>query len=202
MDDLAVYCADVGALSRRTKNFGWASRDGDGKDARTLANALADDLNSERPVALGFECPLFVPIQNDPGLLTSARRGEGDRSWSASAGALSLAAGLTEAVWILQEVKELVASAVPAYVSWSTFREAERGLFLWEAFVTGSAKSVSHVDDAKVAVRCFVEALPQIDEANAIHEDNVQSLIGAALIRTGWSSDASLLATPCIVLKP
>jgi hypothetical protein len=40
-------------------------------------DAIAADLNAGHHVALGFECPLFVPVSEDPNGLTSARPGEG-----------------------------------------------------------------------------------------------------------------------------
>jgi hypothetical protein len=57
------------------------------------------------------------------------------------------------------------------------------------------------VADAEIAVRRFAAHLPDIAEANAIHEATVYSLIGAALLRTGWSPDLSLLETSCVVIK-
>jgi hypothetical protein len=44
--------------------------------------------------------------------------------------------------------------------AWLDFGVEYRGLFLWEAFVTGKAKSKGHVDDARAAVDAFVDALP------------------------------------------
>ena len=37
--------------------------------------------------------------------------------------------------------------------------------------------------------------------ASDIKEEVVYSLIGAALLRTGWSKDLRLLETPCVVIK-
>jgi len=200
MEEIIVYCADIGS------KFGWASRTASGTDIRTLVDVVADDLNAGIPVALGFECPLFVPIREDPMELRSARSGEVfsgiSRPWSASAGATSMGMGIVQTIWILREVRGRLVRKVPAYLEWQRFRKAGRGLFLWEAFVTGPAKTGTDIDDAKIAVRRFEKALPDVEKANAMHEDKVHSLIGAALIRTDWSTDLSLLKKPCIVIRP
>jgi len=204
---LAVCCADIGSVAK--KRFGWARRyegrkeEGatSGTDIRKLVAGVAADLASGLPVALGLECPLFVPIREDPAGLTSARVGEGSRPWSAGAGAGSLATGLTQSVWILRDLRRSAPVGVPAFLDWEDFRKAGVGLFLWEAFVTSDAKGRTHAADAEIAVNCFVARLPDIPAANAIHETLVYSLIGAALLRTGWSTDLGLLETPCVVIK-
>ena len=62
-------------------------------------------------------------------------------------------------------------------------------------------KGESNVADAEIAVRCFAGHLPNIPAANAVWEDSVHSLVGAALLRTGWSTDLGLLEAPCVVIK-
>ena len=208
MESLLVYAADIGSVAKG--KFGWARvspRPGDpartrtSTDIRQLAQDVAADLDAGIPVALGLECPLFVPLRDDPLLVTSGRRGESNRPWSAGAGAAVLAAGLTEAIWVLREVRRQVHKDVPAFLDWIAFTDSGRGLFLWEAFVTAGAKAETHVGDAEIAVRCFADHLPNIPAANAIEETSVYSLIGAALLRTGWSTDLRLLETPCVVIR-
>ncbi len=113
-------------------------------------------------MAMGFECPLLVPIPDDPARLTSARNGEGKRAWSAGAGAGALATGLTETVWNLCNLRNKVSSNIPAFLDWSGFREVKNGLFLWEAFVSGRAHGEDDVADAEKAVRCFAAVFPNI----------------------------------------
>src|SRR6266516_730272 len=43
--------------------------------------------------------------------------------------------------------------------NWSSFTANPRGLFLWETFVTGAAKTATHIGDAMVAAEAFPEAL-------------------------------------------
>ena len=205
---LAIYCADVGSVARR--RFGWARGLVDSGsvssvrasvEIRELAAAVCYDLNDGLPVALGFECPLFIPIREEPELLTAARTGEGNRPWSAGAGTGALAVGLSESVWILREVRRSLRVDVSALLDWDDFSRSSDGLFLWEAFVTSHAKGASHVEDAELAVRQFALSLPDVASANAVREDSVHSLIGAALLRTGWSRDPAVLEAPVVVIK-
>ena len=205
--DLVIYCADIGSI--QGGNFGWArgvpSNRGLAIRGRTdileLAESVAGDLRERRRVALGFECPLFVPLPDDPMRLTSARQGEATRPWSAAAGAAVLATGLTETVWTLREIRRGLAFDVPPFVNWAAFREAGAGLFLWEAMVTGSAKRGTHVEDAESAVRSFAAVMPDVANSSAIAESSVHSLVGAALLRAGWSTDLSLLSAQCVVIR-
>jgi hypothetical protein len=211
---LAVFCADIGSVAKN--NFGWAGildqseyrSLASGPNIAELTDEVADRLNSGVPVALGFECPLFVPISQDPARLTSARIGEGRRAWAAGGGSGALATGLTETVWILRRVREQLSSQVrahrKAHIEWPPFANAGEGLFLWEAFVSdaGKGQSTTHAGDTEIAVQRFMESLPSPDASDAITSDKeAHSLIGAALLRTGWISDLAVLSKPCLVIK-
>lgn len=201
---VAIYCADIGSVPNG--RFGWARADaGDatsrhrcGTEIVDLVEAVAEDLAGGRPVALGFECPLYIPVPEQPLRLGMARTGEGNRSWSAGAGAL--ATGLTQVAWILDELLT-GAPSTNAYLNWDEFADTGRGLFLWEAFVTDRAKATTHVDDATVAVAALRQALPDPAAANAVTAERPLSILGAALLWSGWSSDAALLHAPCLVIK-
>lgn len=203
---LVAYCADVGSL--RLGRFAWARAECAGgstsqsSDIEQLVKMVISDLKARRPVALGFECPLFIPVPGDCVKLGCARPGEGDRPWSAGAGAGALATGLAQAIWVLREVRQCIGLPTAAFLDWSAFQQAGAGLFLWEAFVSAEAKGQNHGDDAEIATREFLAALPYINAANAIHCDTeVYSLVGAAIIRAGWSNDTELLKHPCVVIK-
>ena len=147
MNRLAIYCADIGSIKRG--NFGWAAVDGDqqgdGDDIDDLVDDLVRSLSAGTKVALGFECPLWVPVSQEPQGLTKGRAVDGNKPWSAGAGASALSAGLTETAWILSQTRQRLAErgvALPRpYLHWDEFNEADTGLFLWEAFVTGAAKA-------------------------------------------------------------
>ena len=215
MTGLVIYCADIGSVAE--KNFGWARVDaGEGGEPRTgssigdLAVELADDLNAGRPTVLGFECPLWVPLPTDGEGLGKARPGEGSHAWSAGPGALVLTTGSTQIPWLLRAVREK-APGQSAFLSWGPFEEAGRGLFLWEAFISGEGKvgkaqapagENEHERDARIATEEFASVLADPEAANAsVPEGDVQSLIGAAMLRTGWSMDIALLSQPCLVIK-
>src|SRR6266545_5843342 len=169
-----IYCADVGSIPNG--RFGWARSAADegkierhrgGTEIVELLDGLADDLAAGQAVALGFECPLFVPVPEQPLRLGRARPGEGNRSWSAGAGAGAMATGIVEVAWIFSELRRRCPKAKP-YLDWAEFAAAGCGLFLWEAFVTAGAKAATHVDDATVAVAAFRDCLPHPTAMNAV----------------------------------
>lgn len=205
---VAIMCADIGSV--RSGNFGWYGINADGEafmgDSSSIeqfAIAVAMTLSGGDSVALGFECPLFVPLRDDPMLLTKARNGEGNRSWSAGAGCGVLATGLVEVAWILSRIRAEAPANVKAFLDWRAFQisESPNSLFLWEAFVSRDAKGNGHAHDAYIAVQKFQNSLPNLMDANAITEKKVLSLIGAALIRAGWSTDLCLLFSACPVIR-
>ena len=206
MSSLVIYCADVGSVSKG--NFGWARLECAesptcivGQEIREFANRIADDLNAKHPVALGFECPLFIPVTNDPELLTSARDGEGNRPWSAGAGAASLVTGLSETIWVLTQIHRNILTNCPVYLRWASFRQSNVGLFIWEALVTGGSKTDSHTGDAELAVNQFYIYRSDPESHNAITCSDAHSLIGAALLQSRLKDDLSLLNKPCLVIR-
>jgi len=201
---LWIFCADIGSV--KAGRFGWFGAGPDGRPVpgssiEDLAGAVAERIASGAKVALGFECPLYVPLRDDPMLLTKARAGEGNRSWSAGAGCGVLATGLVEVTWLLEQIRTKTPKAVAAYLNWKAFEASHGGLFLWEAFVSGKAKGHGHAQDAEIAVRAFQAALPNPELSNAIAETRVLSLIGASMLRAGWSTNAHQLSEPCLVIK-
>ena len=87
------------------------------------------------------------------------------------------------------------------YLRWPDFVAVGSGVFLWEAFVTKSAKLGTHSDDAEAAVKHFLSALPDPMSVGLGATVEVHSLLGAALLRAGWSRDLTLLEQPCLVLR-
>ena len=103
--------------------------------------------------------------------------------------------------WILKELRDVLPDGKEPAVSveWPLFIEYG-GLFLWEAFVTGEAKMDTHPGDARTAVAAFADALPDPRPRNAIQEDSVYSLLGAALLRAGWAVPLSVLQESVLVI--
>lgn len=156
-----VWIADVGSVKQG--HFAWCRATYEkahhtGQDILQFATGIAEDLAGGSKVALGFECPLFVPVPDDPQGLTHARDGEEGRPWSAGPGPAALACGLTECVWVFQKVHQLLLGRgvrVQATFGWQRFVIDDANLFIWEAFVTGAAKGQSDLNDAEIAARTF-----------------------------------------------
>jgi hypothetical protein len=198
----AVICADIGSVAKG--NFGWwSSESASGNSPSGLSKHVASLLSQNIGVALGFECPLFVPLAENELQLTSARPGEGSRAWSAGAGCGALVTGLVEVAWVLQSIRSQLEHPAKSFLSWQEFcSHNQSGLYIWEAFVSGTAKQTSHITDAEAGAKAFSHSLPSPQQANAIEcTEGVYSLVGAALLRTGWSTDLSILNQPCIVVR-
>jgi hypothetical protein len=202
---ISIYCADIGSVAAR--HFAWSGLTFDDQPKRgvsmsALAEAVAGDLCAKRAVALGFECPLFVPLSASPETLTTGRLGDGNRPWSAGAGCGALATGLVQVVWLLREIRRLAGGTTTAFLDWEPFVRSGGGLFLWEAFVSGKAKRADHLADADAAVRAFRNTIAQPPVVSAVTcAEETYSLIGAALLRSGWSTDVAILGVPCIVVR-
>jgi hypothetical protein len=204
MKSLVIYCADIGSIA--LKRFAWSRKQAaswqTGTQIGDLARSVAEDLIARRPVALGFECPLFVPLPQDAADLGRAREQEMSRSWSAGAGTGALATGLVQAVWVLRTVREIVGPRHRAFLNWQEFLRAGTGLLLWEAFVSGSAKRRDHLADAKAGVRAFELGISQgVPISHISCREETYSLIGAAMLRGRWSRDIGILGESCLVFK-
>lgn len=142
---VTVWVADVGSISRN--HFGWckaAPIKGTlriGVDIAEFADGICEDISDERKVALGFECPLFIPVPEDSAKLGKARVGDGDRAWSATAGAGALAIGMVESAWVFRRIARTSKRPVLPTLRWPDFHQGQSNLFVWEAFVSGKAKS-------------------------------------------------------------
>jgi hypothetical protein len=203
MSEVVVWAVDIGSVMKN--RFGWCRIEDQaqklGHDIQDLVRGVVADLAQGKGVALGFECPLFVPITDDPKFLTSARIGEGSSSWSAGAGCGALATGLSETVWVLERIRRTATVPVIPTFDWMIFGEGSANLFLWEAFVTGAAKGITHLNDAEIAALMFWNNLGDIPRANAVTAQAPYSLIGAALLRVGLTTDLRVLFEPCVVIR-
>jgi hypothetical protein len=120
----------------------------------------------------------------------------------AGAGCGSLATGLVQLTWVLDGVLRRINTTRPAFLSREKFASAQAGLFIWEAFASGSTKGKTHINDAQAAVQAFQRALPDPMKYNAIRgESTVYSLAGAALLRSGWCRDVSIMEEACLVIR-
>jgi len=201
LQNLVVWAADIGSVAKH--RFGWCraasiNNSISGTTITDLTSGVILDLTTGNKVALGFECPLFVPVSDDPIKLTKAREGEGSRSWSAGAGCGALATGLTECVWIFERICESEVIVRPTF-NWQQFIEGDSNLFVWEAFVSGKSKGDSDENDAVIAAKSFCGRYPDI--ISDVTAENPYSLVGAALLRSGLTKDIKMLFQQCIVLR-
>jgi hypothetical protein len=201
IEKLAILVADVGS----TKKFGWAGQWGNGTKSGGSIDALAETLlhliQDGWRVSLGFECPLFIPCPWDATALVKQREGEAGKPWCAGAGANAGILGIQQLCWLLGTLKSKVPCEVHATTNWAEFKTGSYSLYLWEAFVTGKAKSDSHIGDAQKALRTFADALPDLETANSVKCPRPISLAGLALLWPGLSLDVSVLHRPTLVLK-
>lgn len=214
IEALVCACLDVGSI--RAGNIGWAVlRDGrceQGGDLVRFVDVLVAVLDDARPLALGFECPLFIPARDEVADLLRPRAGEGNRSWSAGAGATVLAAGLAEAYWTLCRLHERC-PGVRGTTRWNEFVAGSAQLLVFEAFVSSGAKAGArqpedrdaaspHERDAAAAARAFLaRARGEAAGTSDITAGRVLSLAGLQLLASGLSDDVALLHESCIVVK-
>lgn len=205
---LNIYVVDAGSVAR--KRCAWVSStdpDAHSIDLGRLAQAIGDDLSAGRRIALGVECPLFIPCPDNWTDLGKAREGDctpetGNRPWSASAGACSTMIGLAILGWVLRKVKDQHPSAVGT-TDWSAFSKGETDICVWEAFVSGRGKGSggSHHADALRALRAFQDRLGRGEMTTDVTAEQPVSLAGALILWAGLSDDVSLLHQGCIVVR-
>lgn len=208
-----VACLDVG--SPKNGNVGWAVLE---KRARTLGSdlegfidALAPHLASERSIALGFECPLYVPKRADVSLMTACRPGEVGLNWCGGPGGSVLATGLVQVNWVLTQLARRSPHARGS-TRWSEFFSGQCQLYVWEAYITSRsgveipAEDLggisSHQGDALCGALAFQQVVVREDTfpSDFKHEPAL-SLIGMNLVESGWSTDVTLMSEGCAVLK-
>jgi hypothetical protein len=144
---------------------------------------------------------MFIPTRNAALDVLKGRKGEGSRPWSAGAGATVTTTAVAVVNYTLTSLHRLLPHAT-ATADWTEAAEVGRALF-FEAFVTGLAKGDDHAHDALLAAEAARGLLTGTAAyRSAIDEIEVFNLLGASLLRTGWSTDLGLLSTPCLVVRP
>ncbi len=200
-DDIVVGAIDVGA----PHNIGWAIlSDGSvasGDDLDEFIDRFGE-IAQGRPAALGFEAPLYIPVRDELGRTTKARRGEGSRPWSAHAGAAVTTIGIAVMAYTFAKLKTHLGHRAVT-LDWRNWPKGD-AVLVWEAFVSGSnhAGPGEHWVDAMNAAKGFKDALANLDAANAVVEENVFSVAGACLAHSGLvTPSAALLREPCLVIR-
>jgi hypothetical protein len=198
---LHIAVIDIGAK----KNIGWAIDGPQIKESETGTDieACVERLESvlkEGPLALGFEAPMFVPLHRDASNLTRGRKGEGDRAFTSAVGSTVLTSGLVVVPYILGRLHERVPAATATF-DWTTIPKGSHRVLLFEAFVTHqhAGDDSPHIRDAKLAIAKFRDAMRD-GFKTVICEPTCFNLLAAALLRTGWTADLTMLSQPCLVV--
>lgn len=205
----AIVRVAVIDIGKPGKNLGWAVDEPPegGSDLDKCIDVLAAAL-AGGPLALGFEAPQFIPLRTAAAVLTAARDGEcgpgmPSRPFSASGGATVLVTSLVIAPYVLSGLRRRVPSARATF-DWRVPVTVPGHLLLFEAFVTDQRKTGDnrHVEDARLAIGEFRRRMADpVRCQSSVTAGEPFNLLAAALLRTGWSSDASLLREPCLVLR-
>jgi hypothetical protein len=208
---MRVAVIDIGKPGR---NLGWAVDEpsDDGTDLDACIDVLAAALSKDA-LALGFEAPQFVPFRHDQTMLTQARQGDcgpglAPRAFSAGPGATVLVTSLVIVPYVLHRLRERVPAAT-ATLEWRRPMTEPGQLLLWEAFVSDQRKDTitrhvetRHVEDARLAIADFRLGIGHpASFKSSVTTPECLSLLGLALLRTGWSTDLALLSTPCLVVR-
>ena len=177
-----VFAADIGVI-RNTSRTGfawWADPDPPpvefGRSLDLLARRVASAVASGRDVAVGFECPLFLPIPPETTDFSTrygyapiherwierAVPGEAavaSRAWYKNAGGAALAKGL---VVLRRFLEQLLVGGVAVDQIGTCAGHARPGrIWIWEAFISsvrhrdGLGTGSGHSLDARLAVRSF-----------------------------------------------
>jgi hypothetical protein len=203
-----ICVIDIG--SPKLGNLGWCLIDIERKIERTGSDLdalfpLMSEMVKHRGLILGLEAPLFVPLRKDLMLATKGRKGEGRKPWSAGAGAQVLVMNLPIMIYILQSLKA-IAPQISYHLHEQAFTALPQNVMIFEAFVSGTDKGHSHIDDAQIMARSCAHFSERQRLPNSIleHEDGTTffNLTAAALLRCGLEFDTQLLHTHSPIYKP
>lgn len=200
-EDLHVLCIDVGGPEK----IGWADAGGEHGTGNNLGNALdraAALLRAGRPVAIGFEAPIWTPVRTELARITQRRGGvetRYNRAWSAGAGTGALGAALALIPWCLTRIR-MRAGPIATTVVLQRFLEGG-GLFLWEAFVSGAMRvaGATHHEDARLACDAFVARWPNL--LSDIPAEPALNHAVSSAIAAGLSINCDELMKPALVVS-
>ena len=206
-----IAVIDIG--SPKKHKVGWAIVGNSPHEGTDLDECITDLSCALQvgPLALGFEAPMFVPMRDKWIRLTDARSGECEggisRPFSAAAGASVLVTSMVVVPYVLLGLRRAVPDAI-ATLDWHSWQHttAPKRLLLFEAFVSGSRKS-SHIEDARSAANALHAELSSGEIINSaieidIDDEECFSVLGAMMVRTGWTSDSTVLSQSCLVVRP
>jgi hypothetical protein len=201
-----VCVIDIGSPA----SLGWAIEGPtprSGSQLEDCIEAVADAL-ATGPVALGFEAPLIVPFRNDTRSYNRARAGEcvpgrASRPFCLGPGAYVTTMATVVVPLVLQHLYRL-APDISFTLDWTTPPRAPGQLLFFEAFVSDQPKGRPdpHVADARLAARHLLAQFQEGRVETALGDEPWLNLLGAALLRAGWTTDLTVLAAPVLVVRP
>jgi hypothetical protein len=194
---------DVGSPAQG--NLGWfmtgPAGDAEGTDLHICMNELSRAV-SLGPLILGFEAPMYAPAGRPPDKLLRARPGEGNRPWSAGAGATTTAMALAVVPWVLCSLSNK-AAGIRGWQDWNRLPERSGEILIFEAFVSGG-QSDGHVADARaatIAARSRFDSKALLPILSDLEDEPCLSIIGAALLMAEMTEDVSELQRACLVVR-
>ncbi len=206
---IIIYACDVGSTLQN--NFGWA-RINEGEniicshDIDELIRYIIKDYNN-LPIAIGFECPLFIPIPNNANQLSKERNGDGNRSCYASAGLSVTTLGLHQLAYILNKIKQNNTN-ISFTLDWGKWLldKPKNEILIWEAFVSGDAHSKCHIEDAVTAAWEFKERYNNNNLNSDVSLQNNTESLNLAAVAMLWSgfqlNNNDLHEEKLLVIKP
>jgi len=211
---LVTACLDVGSVT--SGGVGWAVDESHGLlhgcDLVDFVNALSGIVLNGGRIALGFECPLYVPRRADPRQLAYQRIDEAGLNWCGGPGVAVLATGLVQVNWVLSRLVECDRS-LRATTRWGEFVEGHSRLFVWEAFITSRhgdpvvmppdlPTCSLHERDAIAGLVAFTKRMVDAGELRSdLGAEPAISLIGMHLLMMGLSDARNLLDERCMVVR-
>jgi hypothetical protein len=202
-----AYACDIGSVKSGAfacaRNSSTQATPTASQDIDKLIASIVEEAKAGKTIALGFEAPLFMPVPTESAQLNSGRQNESSRSMFAPAGAAVTTIAIHQTAWILKEHRQHLGDQLTLTMDWQAdWRRREAHLFIWEAFVSSTAHSSTHMGDAATALQYFLGNDRDLNAVNAVTCQNPLSLIGAAALWSGWLSDARVLHSSCLVFRP
>ena len=208
-DNVYNICAiDIG--SPKKGNLGWCfidvQNDQEYADSN-LDNMFPHIINAinYKGCILGLEAPLFIPVRQDLMLATNARKGEGGKPWSAGAGAQVLTINLPIMIYLFKRINSFNPN-ISYYLNRNGFTAKPMEIMLFEAFVSGTDKGSSHINDAQMMARSCVHYSKERKLPPCIleHEDHTEffNLAAAALLRCGLKTNTADLNLHTPIYRP
>lgn len=209
MNNLIIYCVDIGSERNSKSKFGWANNEN--KEGSTL-EGLKDDINEKlaqkKKITIGFECPLFFELTDNAKEVTKARSFDGNRAMTSNSGACSMVTGIAQIKWLFDNIDK---TTIYSLNNWEQLNDDNQtGIYVWEAFISNkNKKDISsdttddenrHIEDAKIGIKYFQEKMKTKETSKDVVTRNIFSIINAIILSVDNKSQVSF-NEPCFVIK-